>query len=70
MITKIILIVLSTLLTFPLAHIFMKKGMIMDYNLNEEKQKDLGKFFYIPYLNIIISFFYLVWVIIKFKRPG
>ena len=57
MITKIILIVLSTLLTFPLAHIFMKKGMIMDYNLNEEKQKDLGKFFYIPYLNIIISFF-------------
>tara|TARA_R110002153_G_C13327960_1_gene497626 strand:+ start:5735 stop:5947 length:213 start_codon:yes stop_codon:yes gene_type:complete len=70
MITKIILIVLSTLLTFPLAHIFMKKGMIMDYNLNEEKQKDLGKFFYIPYLNIIISFFYLVWVIIKFKKPG
>ncbi len=58
-----------TLVTFPLAHILMKKGMIMDYNLTEEKQKDLGKFFYIPYLNVFICFFYLIWVVIKFKRP-
>lgn len=41
----------------------------MDYDLSEEKQKDLGKFFYIPYLNVIITFLYLLWVIIKFKRP-
>lgn len=65
----LILIVISILSTFPLTHIFMKKGMILDYNLTEEKQKDLAKFFYIPYLNLIISFFYLIWTIIKFKRP-
>jgi hypothetical protein len=65
----LILIVISILSTFPLTHIFMKKGMILDYNLTEEKQKDLAKFFYIPYLNLVISFFYLIWTIIKFKRP-
>jgi len=69
MITDIILIVIFTLLTFPLTHLFMKKGMILDYNLTETKQKDLTKFFYIPYINFIISFFYLIWVVIKFKRP-
>jgi hypothetical protein len=52
----------------------MKKGLILDYQLTEERQKDLrqkdlSKFFYIPYLNLIISFFYLIWTIIKFKRP-
>lgn len=60
---------IGCLLTFPLTHIFMKKAMIMDYDLSFEKQKDLSKFFYIPYLNVTISFFYLIWVIIKFKRP-
>jgi hypothetical protein len=69
MITNVILIVASILITFPLTHVFMKKGMIMDYNLNDEKKKDLAKFFYIPYLNLIIGFFYLIWTIIKFKRP-
>lgn len=69
MITNVILIVVSILITFPLTHVFMKKGMIMDYNLNDEKKKDLAKFFYIPYLNLIIGFFYLIWTIIKFKRP-
>jgi len=47
----------------------MKKGMMLDYGLTEERQKDLAKFFYIPYLNLFISFFYLIWTIIKFKRP-
>ena len=69
MITNVILIVASILITFPLTHVFMKKGMIMDYNLNDEKKEDLSKFFYIPYLNLIIGFFYLIWTIIKFKRP-
>ena len=69
MTTDIILIITSILVTFPFAHIFMKKGMTLDYELTEETQKDLGKFFYIPYLNVIISFFYLIWTIIKFKRP-
>ncbi len=69
MVNNIILIAISILLTFPLTHIFMKKGMMLDYDLTLEKQKDLSKFFYIPYLNIIISFFYLIWTVIKFKRP-
>jgi hypothetical protein len=47
----------------------MKKGMILDYNLTPQGEKDLTKFFYIPYLNLIIAFFYLIWVVIKFKRP-
>ena len=69
MIINIILTISSILITFPLTHIFMKKGLILDYQLTEERQKDLSKFFYIPYLNLIISFFYLIWTVIKFKRP-
>ena len=60
---------IGCLITFPLTHLFMKKGMMLDYNLTLEKQKDLSKFFYIPYLNIVISFFYLIWTVIRFKRP-
>jgi len=66
---RFFLITTIILLTFPLTHIFMKKGMILDYNATEEKQKDLAKFFYIPILNVVIAFFYLIWVVIKFKRP-
>lgn len=65
----LVLILGIVLTTFPLTHVFMKKGMIMDYNLSNEKQKDLAKFFYIPFLNVVVSFFYLLWVIVKFKRP-
>lgn len=64
-----LLLITSLLITFPLTHIFMKKGLILDYNITEEKQRDLSKFFYIPYLNVMVSFFYLISVIIKFKRP-
>ena len=66
---NIILVILSLLVTFPLTHIFMKKGMILDFTLKDETKESLIKFFYIPYLNLIISFFYLIWTIIKFKRP-
>ena len=65
---NILLLIISLLITFPLTHVFIKKVLILDYDITEEKQKDLSKFFYIPYLNVIISFFYLMWVIIKFKR--
>lgn len=61
--------IISSLITFPLSHVLIKKVVVMDYNLTPKKQKGLIKFFYIPYLNVIISFFYLIWVIIKFKRP-
>jgi hypothetical protein len=69
MYTDIILILISVLVTFPLSHIFMKKGMVLDYDLTDEKKKDLARFFYIPYLNVITMFSYLVWSVIKFKRP-
>jgi hypothetical protein len=65
---NIVLFSVLTILSFPITHILMKKGMIMDYNTTEEKQKNLSKFFYIPYLNVIVSFFYLILVIIRFKR--
>jgi hypothetical protein len=64
----IILLLASILISFPITHILMKKGMIMDYNITEEKEKNLSKFFYIPYLNVIVSFFYLILVIIRFRR--
>jgi hypothetical protein len=66
---EIIYWMLSVLVTFPLTHVFLKKGMVLDYNISDETYLDLNKFFYIPYLNVIVSFFYLIWVIIKFKRP-
>lgn len=65
----IVYIIISLLITFPLSHVFLKKAITMDFNYTEEKQKDLSKFFYIPYLNVVIYFFYLLWVIITFKRP-
>lgn len=61
--------ILSILVTFPLSHIFMRKALILDYDLKDQTYLDLGKYFYIPYLNVIVSFFYLVWAVIKFKRP-
>ena len=35
------LFLVLALLSFPITHILMKKGMIMDYNITEEKQKKL-----------------------------
>lgn len=67
--SNIILYIISILVTFPLSHIFMKKGMVLDYDLTEEREKDLAKFFYIPYLNVMITFLYLLWTVVKFKRP-
>jgi hypothetical protein len=65
----LIIIIVTILTTFPITHLLMKKGMVMDFNLTDEIRKDLAKFFYIPFLNVFISFFYLIWVIVKFKRP-
>jgi len=61
--------ILSILVTFPLSHIFMRKALILDCDLKDQTYLDLGRYFYIPYLNVIVSFFYLVWTVIKFKRP-
>jgi hypothetical protein len=67
--STIIYWIVSILITFPLSHIFIKKALVLDYDVSDESYLDLNKFFYIPYLNVIVSFLYLVWIIIKFKRP-
>lgn len=66
---SIIQLIIITIISYPISHLIMKKGMIMDLNITDERSKDLTKFFYIPLLNVIISFIYILWVIIKFKRP-
>ena len=65
---NVILIVILSLITFPLTHVLLKKGFIMDYNITEEVKKGLSKIFYIPYLNVLIAFIYLIVIIIRFKR--
>ncbi len=62
--------IIGCLVTFPLTHILMKKSMVLDYNLTKVGVKKLNTFFYIPFLNVIIGLLYLIWVVIKFKRPG
>lgn len=65
----IIYLIFSILLSFPVSHVFMKKGMDIDITMpNEEKYKTLSLFFYIPILNVVVTFLYLLWIIITFKR--
>lgn len=66
---NLIFILFFLVLTFPLSHIFMKKAIVLDYNITKNFHKKLYKIFYIPFLNVIVSFLYLIWVIVKFKRP-
>jgi hypothetical protein len=69
MITNILLTIISIILTFPLAHVLIKKAIILDYKLTKNTHKKLRTIFYIPYLNFSLAFLYLIWVIVKFKRP-
>lgn len=69
MILNIILLLVFLVVSFPLSHILMKRGMVLDYVTTDKNRKRITKFFYIPYLNVLISISYLIWVIIKFKRP-
>ena len=38
---EIIYWMLSVLVTFPLTHVFLKKGMVLDYNISDETYLDL-----------------------------
>lgn len=59
-----------TILTIPLSNILMKKGMILDVDMpNDEKYYYLSIIFYVPFINVIVMFCYLLWQIIRFKRP-
>lgn len=46
----------------------MKKGLMLDNKPTEKKYKVLKVFFYLPMLNFLISFSYLILSVIKFKR--
>jgi hypothetical protein len=65
---NLFILILSIVLTFPLAHIFMKKAIILDINYNKKKSKILSSLFYIPLINVVVSFIYLVWSVVVFKR--
>jgi hypothetical protein len=55
-------------LSYPLSHLLMKKGLMLDNKPTEKKYKVLKVFFYLPMLNFLISFSYLILSVIKFKR--
>lgn len=60
-----LLLLIST--SYPMSHILFKKAVLLDKNFTEEKYRDIGKFFYIPLLNVVVMFFYLVWMVIIYK---
>ncbi len=62
------LIIATFLLSYPLSHIILKKAMLIDNNLSEKKYSYLKKLFYVPLLNLIISFLYIMWSVIVFKK--
>lgn len=62
------LIISAFLLSYPLSHIILKKAMLIDNNLSEKKYSYLKKLFYVPLLNLIISFLYIIWSVIVFKK--
>jgi len=63
-----IIIILSFLLSYPLSHLILKKAMLIDNNISEKKYNYLKKLFYIPIINLVISFFYILWSVIVFKK--
>jgi hypothetical protein len=62
------LIILVFLLSYPFSHIILKKAMLIDNNLSEKKYSFFKKLFYVPVLNLIISFLYILWSVIVFKK--
>jgi hypothetical protein len=62
------LIILSFLLSYPLSHIILKKAMLIDNNISEKKYSYLRKLFYIPIINLLIYFIYILWSVIVFKK--
>lgn len=55
-------------LSFPLSHIVMKKAIMLDMGYDQKKSRLISKLFYIPVINFIFSFSYLIWSVITFKR--
>jgi hypothetical protein len=57
------------ILTIPICNVLLNRIINLEYLITEKKVKKLKSIFYIPFVNIITYFTYLLIVIIKFKRP-
>lgn len=62
------LIISSFLLSYPFSHLILKKAMLIDNNISEKKYGYLKKLFYLPVINLISSFLYILWSVIVFKK--
>ncbi len=57
------------ILSIPLCNMLLDRIINLEYLITEKKVKKLKSIFYIPFINIITYFSYLLMVIVKFKRP-
>jgi hypothetical protein len=55
-------------LSYPLSHFLFKKAMILDNNLTNKRHKLLGRFFFIPFINVAVMLLYLIWMLIKLEK--
>jgi hypothetical protein len=66
----IIKIILPIILSYPISHYLMHKGLTLDLTMpgNDKRYKRLSIIFKIPILNVLVMFCYLVYVLHKFER--
>lgn len=57
------------ILSIPVCNMLLDRIINLEYLITEKKVKKLKSIFYIPFINIITYFSYLLMVIVKFKRP-
>ena len=65
----LIKIAIVFLISLPISHFLLDRIINIGYLMEEKTLDNLKKIFYIPTLNVIIYFFYLIHIILKFKRP-
>lgn len=60
------------IVSYPLSHLFLKKGMELDFTmpLNKKKYNILKFLFFFPIINIILCFSYLIITIITYNRKN
>lgn len=56
-------------LSIPVCNVLLDRIINLEYLITEKKVKKLKSIFYLPFVNIITYFIYLLVVIVKFKRP-
>lgn len=63
-------LIFCIILSYPISHYLMKKGMILDLTMpvNVKRYKKLGLLFKIPLINVVGMFVYFVYMLHKFDR--